>query len=43
MNFALNYVNGFKEEMTLEEAYRLIYRFLFKLVERTEEGSSNAN
>jgi len=43
LNFALNYVNGFKEEMSLEEAYRLIYRFLFKLVERTEEGSSNAN
>jgi len=43
LNFPLNYVNGFKEEMSLEEAYRLIYRFLFKLVERTEEGSSNAN
>lgn len=43
LNFALNYVNGFKEEMSLEEAYRLIYRFLFKLVERTEEVSSSAN
>jgi len=43
LNFALNYVNGFKEEMSLEEAYRLIYRFLFTLVERTEEGSSEAN
>lgn len=38
LNFALNYVNGFKEEMSLEEAYRLSYRFLFKLVERVEEG-----
>lgn len=37
LNFALNYVKGFKEEMSLEEAYRLIYRFLFKLVERIEE------
>ncbi|MFD1781651.1 branched-chain amino acid aminotransferase [Fredinandcohnia salidurans] len=41
LNFALNYVNGFKEEMSLEEAYRLIYRFLFTLVERTEEGNSD--
>ncbi len=43
LNFPLNYVNGFKEGMSLEEAYRLIYRFLFTLVERTEEGSSEAN
>ncbi|MEH7235878.1 branched-chain amino acid aminotransferase [Bacillus sp. JJ1562] len=43
LNFALNFVNGFKEEMSLEEAYRLIYRFLFKLVERTEEGSMDVN
>lgn len=39
LNFALNYVQGFNEEMSLEEAYRLIYRFIFKLVERVEEGS----
>ncbi|GIO25053.1 branched-chain amino acid aminotransferase [Oceanobacillus sp. J11TS1] len=38
LNFALNYVGGFKEEMSLEEAYRLIYRFLFKLAERVEES-----
>ncbi|MFS0824773.1 branched-chain amino acid aminotransferase [Bacillus sp. 1P02SD] len=43
LNFALNYVNGFKEEMSLEEAYRLIYRFLFKLVERTEERSMDVS
>ncbi|MED4476193.1 branched-chain amino acid aminotransferase [Oceanobacillus caeni] len=43
LNFALNYVNGFKEEMSLEEAYRLIYGFLFKLVERVEEGSKDVN
>jgi hypothetical protein len=36
LNFALDYVNGFKEVMSLEEAYRLIYRFLFKLEERVE-------
>ncbi|MEH7385175.1 branched-chain amino acid aminotransferase [Bacillus sp. JJ1521] len=39
LNFSLNYVNGFKEEISLEEALRLIYQFLFKLVERTEEKS----
>ncbi|WP_010281053.1 hypothetical protein [Bacillus timonensis] len=43
LNFALNYVNGFKEEMSLEEAYRLIYQFLFKLVELTEERSKEVN
>lgn len=43
LNFALNYVNGFKEEMSLEEAFRLIYRFLFKLVERMEERSKDMN
>lgn len=43
LNFALNYVNGFKEEMSLEEAYRLIYRFLFTLVERTEAESKDVN
>lgn len=37
LNFALNYVNGFEENMSLEKAFRLIYQFLFKLVERTEE------
>lgn len=43
LNFALNYVNGFKEKMSLEEAFRLIYRFLFKLVERMEERSKDMN
>ncbi|WP_047984310.1 hypothetical protein [Ornithinibacillus californiensis] len=43
LNFALNYVQGFNEEMTLEEAFRLIYRFIFKLVERIEEGSKDVN
>ncbi|MFJ5714787.1 branched-chain amino acid aminotransferase [Neobacillus sp. NPDC093127] len=37
LNFALNYVEGFTEEMTMGEAFQLIYRFLFKLVEAAEE------
>jgi hypothetical protein len=36
LNFALNYVEGFTEEMTIGEAFLLIYRFLFKLVEAAE-------
>ncbi|MCJ8006508.1 branched-chain amino acid aminotransferase [Lederbergia wuyishanensis] len=43
LNFALNYVNGFQEEMSLEEAFRLIYRFLFKLGERIEERNKDVN
>lgn len=37
-NFALTNVAGFHEEMTIGEAYRLIYSFLFKLMETVEEG-----
>jgi hypothetical protein len=37
LNFALNYLNGFKEELSIGEAYVLIYRFLFKLVVAVEE------
>ncbi|MDQ1145791.1 hypothetical protein QE429_002618 [Bacillus sp. SORGH_AS 510] len=33
LNFTLNYVEGFKEEMPLSEAFKLIYQFLFKLVD----------
>ena len=36
LNFALNYVEGFREEMTVGEAFQLIYHFLFKLVEAVE-------
>ncbi|TWE01737.1 hypothetical protein FB550_105104 [Neobacillus bataviensis] len=36
LNFALNYVKGFREEMTVGEAFQLIYHFLFKLVEAVE-------
>lgn len=37
LNFALNSVEGFKEDMTLSDAYSLIYSLLFKLVESVEE------
>jgi hypothetical protein len=36
LNFALNYVEGFQEEMTIGQAYQLIYSFLFMLVEEME-------
>jgi len=36
LNFALNFVKGFNEEMTIDEAFQLIYRFLFKLIETVE-------
>ncbi|MEH7392828.1 branched-chain amino acid aminotransferase [Bacillus sp. JJ1503] len=35
-NFALNGVEGFTEEMTIGEACKLIYLFLFKLLEAVE-------
>ncbi|MFP5112028.1 branched-chain amino acid aminotransferase [Bacillaceae bacterium C204] len=36
LNFALNYVEGFHEEITIGEAFQLIYRFLFQLGEAVE-------
>ncbi|MGE7602934.1 branched-chain amino acid aminotransferase [Peribacillus sp. NPDC097675] len=38
VNFALNGVKGFKEEMSLNQAFNLIYHFLFNLNETIEEG-----
>lgn len=38
LNFTLNYVETFKEEMIMREAYQIIYDFLFHLVEAVEEG-----
>ncbi|ULT54729.1 branched-chain amino acid aminotransferase [Neobacillus drentensis] len=38
LNFVLNYVEGFDEEMTMGEAFQLIYHFLFKLVEAVEKA-----
>ena len=37
MNFSLNYVDGFKADMTLLEAYNLIYTFIFSMIETIEE------
>ncbi|AGK53321.1 hypothetical protein [Bacillus sp. 1NLA3E] len=37
LNFALNFVEGFNEEMSMREAYGLIYQFLFKLDEAVEQ------
>ena len=37
VNFALDNVKGFREDMSLEEAFNLIYHFLFILVETIEE------
>lgn len=36
LNFALNYVEGFQEDMTIGEAIHIIYRFLANLVETVE-------
>lgn len=37
LNFPLNFVDGFNEELSIGEAYSLIYRFLFNLVETVEK------
>lgn len=34
LNFALNYVEGFNEALSIGEAYKLIHQFLVKLVEK---------
>lgn len=36
LNFPLNYVEGFQDEVTVGEAFQLIYSFLFQLVEAVE-------
>ncbi|CAG9606372.1 branched-chain amino acid aminotransferase [Pseudoneobacillus rhizosphaerae] len=38
LNFDLDSVFGFSEALTLGEAFRLIYQFLFRLAEAVEEG-----
>lgn len=37
LNFALNDLKGFNEELTIAEAYGMIYSFLFSLAEWVEE------
>lgn len=36
LNFALNYVNGFREDLSIGEAFELIHQFLVKLVEKVK-------
>ena len=38
LNFALDYVKGFDENMTIGEGFQLIYGFLFKLEEAMEQA-----
>lgn len=38
LNFDLDSVEGFSETITLGEAFRIIYQFLFRLVEAVEVG-----
>ena len=38
VNLALDNIKGFREDMTLEEAFNLIYHFLFILVQTIEEN-----
>ena len=40
INFALNHVNNFKEDGTIQEAYGTVYRLLFQLVEAVEEDKN---
>lgn len=37
MNFALDYVDGFSEDLSFVEVYQLMYNFIFKLVEAIDE------
>lgn len=37
INFALNYIDGYKEDLTIREAAELAYQFIFNLVETVEE------
>lgn len=36
LNFALNYVDGFKEDMTIGEAFDLVYSFISGLIQSIE-------
>ncbi|MCG7335915.1 hypothetical protein MHZ95_11545 [Sporosarcina sp. ACRSM] len=38
VNFALDAMEGFTEELSFKQVYDLIYRFVFKLVEAMEEA-----
>ncbi len=38
LNFTLNYVAGFNDELSMVEAFLMIYRFLFNLVDQVESN-----
>jgi hypothetical protein len=40
LNFAFNYVEGFNENMSLNEAFKLIHQFLSQLVESIKKPTS---
>jgi hypothetical protein len=40
LNFALNYVHGYKENITMLEAFQLIHQFLSKLVHTIKQATS---
>jgi hypothetical protein len=40
VNFTLNYVEGFNKDMSMEEAYTIIHRFIFNLVEVVEDAKA---
>jgi hypothetical protein len=40
LNFALNYVEGYKEDLTIHDAFQLIRQFLFNLVETIKRPTS---
>ncbi|WP_141432475.1 branched-chain amino acid aminotransferase [Bacillus sp. 03113] len=40
LNFTLNFIKGFNEDLIVGEAYEVIYRFLFKLVEEVEKQNT---
>ena len=40
LNFALNYVAGFQEDMSIGDAFQLIHHFLFNLVEAVKKPTS---
>lgn len=37
LNFTLDFLEGFREELSIGEAYALIYQFLFRLLEKLED------
>jgi hypothetical protein len=40
LNFALNYVAGYKEDMSISDAFQLIHQFLTNLVETVKKPTS---